>query len=190
MSKQHSQLNRPVHLAIRDIHFERAVQVLCIPLTGASIEVRLKRLAGILELLETAKKHTEFARRSATDPSREDEFLYFMKLIRQNVQSVYAMVQNQAHLQENESFLCQFLDTNPEQSTMPAMAYKRRAEDILQGLWHVLRLAHAPYRKLQKLSQEELDPSEMERYKKAYNSFQNEMDRNPVAGNTGTPDLI
>ena len=55
------------------------------------------------------------------------------------------------------------------------MHYRRRADDILQGLWHLLRLAHKPYRELQQANLDSLTEEERARYKKAYQSFREEM---------------
>jgi hypothetical protein len=94
------------------------------------------------------------------------------------------MMQHQAHLEADESFLCQFLDTKQEESALPAMAYRRRSEDILQGLWHVLRLAHKPYRSLQEETHGGLSEAERERYQKAYDSFQKEIEEFAASAST------
>jgi len=91
------------------------------------------------------------------------------------VQAVQAMMQHQAHLEMEESFLCQFLNTSSEQCVLPAMHYQRRAEDILQGLWNMLQLAHTPYRALQEANTQSMSADERNRYNKAYASFREEV---------------
>ncbi|MFH0880543.1 MAG: hypothetical protein V2A34_12575, partial [Lentisphaerota bacterium] len=80
-----------------------------------------------------------------------------------------------SHLEGEEGFLCQFLGASAEQCALPAMHYQRRAEDILQGLWHVLQLAHAPYRSLQRQNFDSMSDEERARYKLAYDSFRKEV---------------
>jgi hypothetical protein len=84
------------------------------------------------------------------------------------------MTQHQSHLEAEESFLCQFLSAKHDECVLPAMHYRRRADDILQGLWHLLRLAHKPYRELQQANLDSLTDEERARYKKAYQSFREE----------------
>ena len=93
------------------------------------------------------------------------------------------MMQHQLHLEAEESFLCQFLNATPEQCVLPAMHYQRRAEDILQGLWNVLQLAHTAYRTLQAANLQKLTEDERARYRKAYESFRHDVTtRYPVPG--------
>jgi len=174
VNKSHFNLNRPIHLARRDVFFERAVEMLNMPLQELDILLRIKHAEMILSLLKTSESHAFFATRSSAS-LQEHDFLRFLKLIADNVQSIHAMMQQQSHLEGEEGFLCQFLGATAEQCALPAMHYQRRAEDILQGLWHVLQLAHAPYRSLQKANYETMNDGERERYKKAYDSFRQEV---------------
>jgi len=136
---------------------------------------RLKRVEDVLALLRKAEAHATVTARSAKASSREHDFVHFLKLISQNVQSVQAMMQNQIHLGEEESFLCQFLDTDQEESALPAMAYGRRADDILQGIWHVLQQALTPYRTLQRENVDSMTEDERSRYDQACESVREEL---------------
>ncbi len=171
MSKAHFDVNRPIHLARRDVFFERAVELLYTPLQNMTTANRIQHAEIILSMLKTAESHAFFALQSSSTITQESDFLRFLKLISDNVQSAHAMLQHQLHLEAEESFLCQFLNATPEQCVLPAMHYQRRAEDILQGLWNVLQLAHNAYRSLQQANLQKLSASEQERYRKAYDSF-------------------
>jgi hypothetical protein len=154
-----------------------AVELLCAPFQEMKTENALRHIDKVLSLLQTAERHGTFSARSIQSSEREKDFLHFLRLISQNVQSLHAMMLNQSHLGKEEGFLCQFLNTNSEESALPAMAYGRRAEDILQGLWHVLHLALAPYRTLQQENVDSLKPEERERYNKAQKSAKNEINQ-------------
>ncbi|MBN1268958.1 MAG: hypothetical protein JXB04_05180 [Kiritimatiellae bacterium] len=187
MNKPTLDVNRPVHLARRDCFFERAVELLYMPMQEMDTAARLARVERVLALLKTAENHADFAVRSARATDKERDFLHFLKLILQSVLSAHAMMLHQAHLEAEESFLCQFLNTRPEDSALPAMAYQRRSEDILQGLWHVLRLAHSPYRALQDETLNAMSDADRERYRKAGDSFKRELDEAHNAPNTNHP---
>ena len=174
VSKQHFDINRPIHLARRDVFFERAVELLYVPLQNLSTADRIKSSDVILSMLKTAETHAFFAIQSSGTVAQESDFLRFLRLISDNVKSAHAMMQHQLHLEAEESFLCQFLNATPEQCVLPAMHYQRRAEDILQGLWNVLQLAHTAYRSLQASNLQKLTEDERARYRKAYDSFRHD----------------
>jgi hypothetical protein len=174
VSKQHFDINRPIHLARRDVFFERAVELLYVPLQNLSTADRIKSSDVILSMLKTAETHAFFAIQSSSTVAQESDFLRFLRLISDNVKSAHAMMQHQLHLEAEESFLCQFLNATPEQCVLPAMHYQRRAEDILQGLWNVLQLAHTAYRTLQTSNLQKLTEDERARYRKAYDSFRHD----------------
>ncbi len=190
MSKAHFDINRPVHLARRDVFFERAVELLYTPVQNMSTAERISHIEVILSLLKTAETHAFFAVQSSSTVAQESDFLRFLKLISDNVQSAHAMLQHQLHLEAEESFLCQFLNATPEQCVLPAQHYQRRAEDILQGLWNVLQLAHSAYRSLQQSNLQKLRDDEKARYKKAYDSFRQDVTNNnavPAQNSAGNP---
>ncbi|MFH0953339.1 MAG: hypothetical protein V1873_03315 [Verrucomicrobiota bacterium] len=185
MNKTHFDTNRPIHLARRDVFFERAVELLYTPIQNMSTTDRMKHVEVIISLLQTAEKHAFFAIQASSTIAQESDFLRFVKLISDNVQSAHSMLEHQLHLEGEESFLCQFLSATPEQCVLPAMHYQRRAEDILQGLWNILQLAHAAYRSLQQANLQKLTEDERARYKKAYDSFRE--DATTRYSSPGTP---
>ncbi len=175
VSALHFDINRPIHLARRDAFFERAAERLYQPVAELDATARLEHVSRVLQLLSTAQQHATFATRSAQATGPEQDFLHFLRLVAGNLRSVHSMTQHQEHLEGKNGFLCRFLNAPPEECALPAMHYRRRADDILQGIWHLLRLAHEPYRTLQQASQKALSPAEQERYRKAYQSFRQEL---------------
>lgn len=167
--------NRKVHLARRDAYFERAVQLLYTPIQHFSTAQKITHIEHILSLLAVAERHTFFAMQSSSSNPLERDFFRFIRLVRDNVQSALSMLQHQLHLEEEESFLCQFLSATPEQCMLPALHYQRRAEDILQGLWNILQLAHNAYHNLQQAGLDRLSPEERKVYQTAYDSFRSDL---------------
>ena len=175
MNAPHFNLNRPIHLARRDVYFETAVELLYMPIQEMNTPRRLEHVEKVISLLKTAETHGFYATLSPYTNNPEKDFLHFLKMITHNVQSAYSMMQHQSHLEADESFLCQFLSAKQEECALPAMHYRRRADDIPQGLWHLLRLAHKPYRELQQSYLSALNEEEKGRYQKAYQSFREEL---------------
>lgn len=174
MSHLHFNLNRPIHLARRDAFFERAAELLNMPVQELDTRGRMGHVDRVLSLLQTAEQHAFFASRSPDASAQENDFLHFLKLISHNVQSAHSMIQHQSHLEGEEGFLCQFLNATPAECALPALHYRRRADDILQGLWQLLRLAHKPYRELQQANITGLDEKERDRYRIAYRLYREE----------------
>ena len=185
MTSVHTHLNRSIHLARRDAFFERGVELLYLPMQEMDTDIRMTHLQRVGDVLETARKHAFFASRSPKVFAREPDFLHFLELIHDNVKSMYSMMEHQAHLEAAESFLCQFLNTTREQCQLPAMHYRRRAEDLMGGLWQLLRLAHSPYRGLQKEFNETAEAAERERYQRAFTGFRNEAKQRLPGPNAG-----
>ena len=170
----HTDPNRPFHLARRDAFYERAVELLYLPLQEMDTATRIVHLKQVSDGLATARKHAFFASRSKAALEREPDFLHFLELIHDNVESMHSMMEHQAHLEAAESFLCQFLRTTREECLLPAMHYRRRAEDLMGGLWQLLRLAHQPYRELQKEFTQHGSHEESQRYQQAFGGFRQE----------------
>lgn len=169
--KAHFDRNRRIHLARRDAYFERAVQLLYAPIQSFSTAQKINHIEAILGMLELVERHTFFAIQSKNSLPAERDFLRFVRLLRDNVQSALSMLQHQLHLEEEESFLCQFLNATPEQCTLPALHYQRRAEDILQGLWNILQLAHTAYHELQTTNFAGLSEEDQKVYRQAFEAF-------------------
>ena len=174
MSGEHAHLNRPVHLARRDVLFEYAVELLGLPLTTQDTATRLHNARVILACLRKAREHAFLAMRSAHRHDREADFLHFLDLVTDHVVSAHAMIGHQVHLEKEESFLSKFLGVDRQQSRFPAMHYQRRSEDIHQELWHLFRLAQQPYASLRQANVDAMDDEERARYRKAYSSFRSE----------------
>ena len=171
MTAVHFNLNRPVHLARRDTYFEKMVEMLFVPVEEADTAERIRYFESILTMLKTAVTHASFAAKATTASDKDKDFFKYLVLVEDNVQSMLAMLEHQAHLEA----------TTPEQCFLPAMHYRRRADDLLEGLCHQVRLAHTPFRILQQENQEQLTSGERERFKKAYNSYKQDLEEQKLS---------
>lgn len=162
-----------MHLALRDAGAECAVGMLSRPLHALGTDERMAHVGEVIRLLQLSAKHARLAARSARATERERDFLRFLRVILQYVESVYALILNQAQMESKEhGFLQKFLgETMMDELSLTALNYRRRADDMLEGLWHVLRLSSAPYRDLQQANFNALTDSERERYRRARQAF-------------------
>lgn len=178
MSALSANTNRPVHLARRDAAYERAVTMLYMPVSDLHIDTRVRHLEQVIELLRYAVHCAREAIRHTTPIEREKDFLHFLQLILQNVETVHALMRNQAHLEEKEhNFLARFLGAHQDHAALSAINYRRRADDMLQGLWQVLRMSHGPYQEQQALGKAAMSEDESRRYRLAYESFDKRLEK-------------
>lgn len=167
--------NRPVHLARRDACVERSVELLTQATGHLPTAARMAHVERIIALLRTALHHARLAARSHRATDAERDFLHFLELTLRQVESVQALVHHQAHLESREhGFLSKFLGVSPDEVTLSAINFQRHAEDMLQGLWQVIRMSSAPYRRLQQENMKELSTEERARYDRAMESFRRE----------------
>lgn len=193
MDNLYGQLNRPVHLARRDAFYIRALELLCAPLQHVSLAERIRNVSEVLACLKTAREHAFFSSHAPGAPPLEKDYLSFLDLMVENVSSLAAMLDHQAHLEVEKNFLSNFLGTTREQSVLPAFHYQRRAEDILQGLWHLLSQAQSPFHNLRKAALDTLSAAERDRYEKALQHFRGECEtkfKPPVLNQPPTPQPV
>ena len=176
----HLNMNRPVHLARRDAYYENAVELLNRPIHALELRVRISFTEHALALIKTAAHHARFAGRSPQALPAEADFLRFLHLIINQVESLLAMTQQQTHFVLEECFLGQFLQAQPDQLQLLPAHYQRRAEDIQDGICHLLQLAYPPYHDLYQANLQALAESERLRYNQAYDSFREDLGRQDV----------
>lgn len=175
MSSSHFNKNKPIHLARRDAYFQRAVERLHMPTQHLETNDRITHVNQVIHLLEQARRHAFFASRAGSATDYDRDFLRFLELILHNAESIKSMMKHQAHLEEEESFLCQFLHTRPELCALPAHHYRRRADDLVEGVGHLLRLAHTPFQKMLQETQHGMTDEDQARYQTAYGIYAEEL---------------
>ncbi len=166
--------NRPVHLARRDAFFTRALELLCIPFQQIALQQRLENVTSVLACLQMSRKHAFFASQYESAMPAEEDLVHFLDLKIENVDSLAAMLQHQAHLEAETNVLSSFLGITHEQSLLPAFHYQRRAEDILQGVWHLIGQVQSPFQHLRKACIDSLSDAEKKRYERALLHFEQE----------------
>lgn len=174
MNTEHIELNRPIHIARRDVFYERAVELLHLPMVTRDIGKKIHHLEAVLNFLKSAERHGQFALRSSQVLQTEKDFIHFIQLLVGTVQSILSMMKHILHLESEEGFLAKFLQIEGSGNILPTHQYERRAEDILQGLWQMLRLSHIPFQHLRKKQIEGLSEVDLERFHRAETSFRQE----------------
>jgi len=163
----HIEQNRPVHLALRDIYYERA--------TGLLQALEHKTVQGldaadyeeILFLLRTSREHGRFAVRDNGKNEMDGQFCEFISLLAGNVKAVLSMLNLKHSVEAEDGFFFSFLDVNHASVALQAEEYERRARDIVRCMLDTLDLANGAYDELREANHDAFSDFEHERYDKA-----------------------
>ena len=168
----HFELNRPVHLARRDISFEKAIDLISSqqPAFGEGPDV--EHYEEVLFLLRTARQHARFAIRNAGRNSHDEQFSLFINLLAGNVKAVLSMINLKGMVERTRGSSFSFLGVNEASAGLQAEEYQHRANDIVRSMQNTLRLAEEPFEKLKTENQASFSKEETLRYEKARGHFE------------------
>ena len=159
--------NRPVHLALRDVYYERAVELLLSKQDGCVKAVCMSAYEEILFMLRTARKHAQFAIRGGGENELDHLFCEFMKVLSGNVKAVLSMLSLKETVEHAEGFFLSSGEANRASVALQAEEYVRRARDVLHSVRNTLDLAHGAYEELKASNEGQFNDDERERYERA-----------------------
>jgi len=163
----HFKQNRPLHLALRDIYYERATGLLRALKHQPVQKLDAADYEEILFLLRTARDHGRFSVRDNGKNEKDDQFCKFINMLAGNVKAVLSMLNLKHSVEAKDGFFFSFLEVNHASVALQAEEYERRARDIVRCMLSTLELASAAYEGLKQANSAAFDHSERERYDKA-----------------------
>lgn len=163
----HLEKNRPVHLALRDVYYERAVGLLKDPALMERQELKTEDFEEILFLLRIAREHGYAAVRNDANTEKDSQFHMFINMLAGNVKAVLSMLNLKHSVEVEGGFFFSFLEANHASVALQAEEYERRARDIIRCVLNTLKLAHDAFDRLKQANQEQFTDIERERYAKA-----------------------
>ena len=175
----HFEQNRPVHLALRDIHYERATGLLKAPKHIAIQELNTADFEEILFMLRTAHEHGNFAVRDNGKNEKDGQFCKFINMLTGNVKAVLSMLNLKHSVEAKNSFFFSFLEVNHASVALQAEEYERRARDIVRCMLNTLDLANDAYEGLKQANLGAFNDFERERYDKATNHYKERIEKHP-----------
>lgn len=171
MSADPFHLNRPVHLARRDVFYEKAAALIKnLPSKKPPVEQR-KVAEQALYLLREARRHAEAANLSEKTSEQNRLFVDFLNTSVDNTQSIVRMISRQFVVDAQGNPLDRFLGTSGAGAKMSGH-YRRCAGLVLKGLLNILQLAEKPFRDLRQTSLAKMAPADKARYEKARRHFE------------------
>jgi hypothetical protein len=176
MSADPFHLNRPVHLALRDVFFEKAVACIkTLPAHKLPAEQR-KTAEQALYLLREARHQADAANLSDKTSTQSRLFMDFMDTVTDDTLAITRMLRRQIAVDTADNPLDRFLSSADTGAKMSGH-FRRCAAHILKGLMNILQLAEKPCRDLQRTSLAKMTVADKVRYEKAYKHFEKLADR-------------
>lgn len=167
----HFAQNRPVHLARRDVYFEKASELIFAQEHAFTPDIRREEYEEILFLLKVARLHARFSIRAAGKNEKDEQLCLFIDLLAGNVKAILSMLNLKEMVEKSDGSLSGFLSGNQASIALQAEEYQRRANDIVRSIHNTLRLANEPFRQLKEEQAAAAGPEETDRYKKAHDHF-------------------
>lgn len=174
MSEFHLHHNRPFHLARMVVLYEHCLDLVFRPNDQEDCHIRMRHADTVVRLLGKAAKHAQFSILTGAALEEEKEFLLFIQLNRQTALSVRSMLENECELKTEEGYISDFLLAAETDCEISAMHFKRRSNDLLQGLANMMRLAQGPYLSLKRKFYDSMVEEYQNRYDHCLKEFSEE----------------
>lgn len=163
-------INRSVHLAIRDKNYEEILDLLKYAFEGRAIASRRKIIYLIAEKIETTYMEARFSLRGIIAEQKELDFLKFLRMVLDAIRSVKNLVDHEVIMNQDTSFLNRFLSDNPGLIGEFKISHRDRAYGIMNGLKKMARATERNFLQLKKNNFESLSEDEQRRYMVMYSS--------------------
>lgn len=169
----HFELNRPVHLARRDLYFEKAVDLIFDKYAqhGLGPDLNPSDYEEILFFLSIARDHAGYAIRKTEKSEKDVQFSRFINLLVGNVKAVLSMIDLKGMIEDSSGSSFGFLGVNEASAGLQAEEYQRRANDFVRSIRNTLNLALDPFEELKAENRDTSTKEENMRYAKARNHF-------------------
>ena len=162
--------NRPVHLAMRDKNYEKALGLLKYAFDGRSYASRKKIIYNLVVSLKQAYEEARFALRGIVADQEELDFVKFLKMILESARSVKHMIDHEGVMRQDTSFLKRFLKGSPELLRTFKHQHRARAEQTLATLKIMARSTERTFIELKQADRKNFDKDEQRRYMVMYRS--------------------
>ena len=179
-SINHFDQNRPVHLARRDVYFEKASELIAEQGHSHIVELNTDFYEEVLFMFRTARQHARFAVRTPGKNEHDEQFCLFINLMAGNVKAVLSMIKLQGMVEREGQSSFGFLGVNQATAGIQAEEYQRRASDIVRSMQSTLKLAQEPFERLKKENRASAAVDDNIRYRKARKHFAMLISKKPL----------
>jgi len=163
-------INRSVHLALRDKNYEEMLGLLKYAFEGRALSSRQKIVYTIAEKIEISYMEANFALRGIVAEQEELDFIKFLRMVLDAIHAVKSLVDHEKILNQDTSFLNRFLGDSPGMIGDFKVSHRERTRGIMNGLKVMARATERNFMLLKKENYETLSKDEQRRYTVMYSS--------------------
>lgn len=174
MSKTHFQLNRPIHLAQLTVYFEKAHDLISVPLDQVGKDRLVQHIESITRLITAAIRNATQAARAPIAIEKEKDFYHLLTLIGHDLQALRALLTHEHQVEQEEGFLFRFLQQE-DRAARPTAVYNQRVEESIADIRQVICMACKPFEELKAALLATMDETEKERYERACRFFREDL---------------
>jgi len=163
-------MNRAVHLARRDAHYRRCMEYLEKRFEETSLARRRERIDMILFHVGEARDEATYALRGEGSWRVERLFVKLLDLIYDAAKAAQVMVQCEALLKEDRSFLKRFLGAGAAKLAQFEERSRSMEAEILDTIAELILYASPTYSELKRMNTDSLSDGDKARYHIAYDA--------------------
>lgn len=164
-------MNRAVHLARRDAHYRLCMDLLERRFEEASVARRRERIERIMGHVGEARDEAIYALRGHAGWRAEKMFVKFLHLMYDAAKAAQVMVQYEALLKEDKSFLKRFLGGGIAKLVQFEERSRSMEAEILDKMAELILYAGSTYSELKAANIESLSGDDKARYHIAYGAL-------------------
>jgi hypothetical protein len=158
-------INRPIHLALRDGYYEKFLGLLKYSFEGRPLASRKKITGSMVENLERANAAAASALCGVMGSQRERDFTKFLRVILDSARAVKFLVEHEEILEQDTSFLKRFLAGSPQAVTDARLLQRQEAEEFRRGVKSMVQIGDKEFQKLKAENFQSLSEDERRRYR-------------------------
>ncbi len=165
-----SDINRSVHLALRDKNYLKFTALLKRQFSRRSLTSRRKLVLELLQKVETAALEAVDALRGIKEEPLERDFLSFLRMLDDGCEAIRFMVEFEEILEHEGGFLKRMISRSPARLVKAQLTHRQSALEIYNELRAVVRMADSRFEDLRKKNIEALGAEGRRRYQAMFNS--------------------
>jgi hypothetical protein len=163
-------INRPVHLALRDRNCEDAMGLLKYAFEARPLNSRIAIINTLVERLRTAADEAAYALRGIMGRQEERDFAKFLKMLLNGARIVQVMTAHEELLQRDSSFLKRIMGENSRRIAESRFSHRNFGGTMMGDLKIMGGVAEKSYQKLKRENFLACDEEGQRRYQIMFHS--------------------
>lgn len=163
-------INRPVHLALRDHSCEEALDLLKYAFAARPLNSRIAIINSLVEKLQLAADEARYSLRGFPGKQEERDFAKFLRMLLDGARTVRVMTAHEELLHRDTSFIKRILGDNSRRITESRFSHRNYGGRMMEDLKIMAGVAEKAYQKLKQDNFLDCDEEGRRRYQTMFHS--------------------